>query len=74
MAGLRPSSKQTKSRLPKTHRREVGGAIQPKSKAISTDQSVACDIPAKLSPTKAEVALWRAFMPDEIDAILRDGE
>ena len=74
MAGLRPSSKQTKLHLPKTYRREVGGAIQLKRKAISSDRAVVCDIPAKLSPTKAEIALWRAFLDDEIEAILRDGE
>jgi hypothetical protein len=32
------------------------------------------DLPAKLSPTKAEIALWRTFLADEIEAILRDGE
>ena len=32
------------------------------------------DIPTKLSPTNAEIALWRAFLADEIEAILRDGE
>jgi hypothetical protein len=32
------------------------------------------DLPAKLPPTKAEIALWRAFLADEIEAILRDGE
>ncbi len=74
MAGLHSPSKQTKPRLPKTYRREVRGAIQLKHKAISSDQSVVCDIPEKLSPTKAEIALWRAFLDDEIEAILRDGE
>jgi hypothetical protein len=74
MAGLRSSSKQTQLRLPKICRREVGGAIQLKRKANSTEQPVVCDIPAKLSPAKAEIALWRAFLADEIEAILRDGE
>jgi hypothetical protein len=27
-----------------------------------------------ICPTKAEIALLRAFLADEIDAILRDGE
>jgi len=74
MAGLRASSKQTQLRLPKICRREVGGAIQLKRRAIFSEQTVVCDIPAKLSPAKAEIALWRAFLADEIEAILRDGE
>lgn len=32
------------------------------------------DLPASVSPTKAEIALLRAFLADEIDAILRDGD
>ena len=48
----------------------------PKSrKALSeAEAAIKNDLPAKLSPTKAEIALWRAFLADEIEAILRDGE
>lgn len=35
---------------------------------------VACDLPISFSPTKAEVALLRAFLADEINAILLDGD
>jgi len=74
MAGSRSPSTHTKLRVSTTHRRQVGGAIQLKGRAISFEQLVVCDISTELSPTKAEVALWRAFLADEIDAILRDGE
>jgi len=74
MAGLRSPSKQTKPCLRKTHRREAGGAFQRSQKSIASEQAVVCDLPSNLSPTKAEVSLWRAFLADEIDAILRDGE
>ena len=40
----------------------------------SCDPAVIADLPATLSPTKAEIALLRAFLADEIDAILRDGD
>lgn len=36
--------------------------------------TVISDLPKALSPTKAEIALLRAFLADEIDAILRDGD
>lgn len=32
------------------------------------------DLATALSPTKAEIALLRAFLADEIDAILLDGD
>jgi hypothetical protein len=35
--------------------------------------AVISDLPKALSPTKAEIALLRAFLADEIDAILCDG-
>jgi hypothetical protein len=38
------------------------------------EAAIQSDLPAKMSPTKAELALWRAFLAEEIDAILRDGE
>ena len=38
------------------------------------EAAIHSDLPAKLSPTKAELAIWRAFLAEEIDAILRDGE
>ena len=42
--------------------------------AAPPDPPVVSDLPAALSPTKAEIALLRAFLADEIDAILRDGD
>jgi hypothetical protein len=36
--------------------------------------AVISDLPKAISPTKAEIALLRAFLADEIDAILRDGD
>jgi hypothetical protein len=41
---------------------------------FETEAAIQSDLPAKLSPTKAELAIWHAFLADEIDAILRDGE
>jgi len=35
---------------------------------------VVSDLPSALCPTKAEIALLRAFLAEEIEAILRDGE
>ena len=48
----------------------------PKSRQsrLEPEATIQSDLPAKLSPTKAEIALWRAFLADEIEAILRDGE
>jgi hypothetical protein len=74
MAGLRSPSKHKKPRVPTIRGREVGGAVQSNRKSIVQDQAVVCGLPAKLSPAKAELALWRAFLAEEIDAILRDGE
>jgi len=72
MAGLRSRSKQGKLFPPTTYRRKGGGAIQPSRNSIASKQAIFCDLPDKLSPTKAELALWRAFLAEEIDAILRD--
>jgi hypothetical protein len=74
MAGSRSPSKQTKQRVPTIRRREVGGAIQLKGISIGPEQVVICGLPSGLSPTNAEIALWRAFLADEIEAILLDGE
>jgi len=41
---------------------------------FETEAAIQSDLPAKLSPTKAELAIWRVFLAEEIDAILRDGE
>ena len=48
----------------------------PKSRKARSEAEAAIqnDLPAKLSPTKAELAIWRAFLAEEIDAILHDGE
>ena len=74
MAGSRSPSKHTKPHVPTIRRREVGGAIQRKETSNGPEQVVICGLPSGLSPTNAEIALWRAFLADEIDAILRDGE
>jgi hypothetical protein len=41
---------------------------------FETEAAIQSDLPAKLSPTKGELALWRAFLAEEIEAILLDGE
>ena len=41
---------------------------------VEPDIPIFSDLPASVSPTKAEIALLRAFLADEIDAILRDGD
>jgi hypothetical protein len=35
---------------------------------------VRTNLPSSLPPCKSELALWRAFLAEEIDAILRDEE
>ncbi len=74
MAGSRSPSNHTKLPVSTIRGREVGEAIQYDRKAVVQDQAVVCDLPFKLSSAKDELALWRAFLADEIDAILRDGE
>ena len=41
---------------------------------VEPDIPLFSDLQASVSPTKAEIALLRAFLADEIDAILRDGD
>lgn len=41
---------------------------------VTPDRKIISDLPATLSPTNAELALLRAFLAEEIDAILRDGD
>lgn len=75
MAGSRPHSKNIhltqQTIVPTVGRRCASKLRQPR---FETETVIQSDLPAKLSPTKAEVALWRAFLADEIEAILRDGE
>jgi hypothetical protein len=43
------------------------------SRTLNYDKlSVTVDLPHRLRPMKTELALWRAFLADEIEAILRD--
>jgi hypothetical protein len=35
---------------------------------------VTTELPQRLPVMKAEMAIWRAFLADEIEAILRDGD
>jgi hypothetical protein len=36
-----------------------------------SERTVKIDMPNRLPPMKSEVALWRAFLADEIEAILK---
>jgi hypothetical protein len=73
MAGSRLRSKTIhvpqKAAAPTGVRRRAPKHRQPGFESQVVIQS---DLPAKLCPTKAELALWRAFLAEEIDAILRD--
>ena len=53
---------------------DIGRVPKSRQRLIDPEAIIQSDLPSKLSPTKAEVALWRSFLADEIDAILRDGE
>lgn len=39
--------------------------------AAESEPTIKVDMPTPLPPTKSEVALWRAFLADEIEAILK---
>jgi hypothetical protein len=40
----------------------------------SANVTVATNLLKRLPPTRDEIAIWRAFLSDEIDAIMRDDE
>jgi len=53
---------------------QAGRAVGRVQAEGAADPAIILDLPATLSPTKAEIALLRAFLADEIDAILRSGD
>jgi hypothetical protein len=40
----------------------------------TAELEVTADLPRRLPLMKSELAIWRAFLADEIEAILRDGD
>ena len=69
---FRPQSQpQTCRVLGRSGAREPKYGLEP---PVTPDRKIISDLPATLSPTNAELALLRAFLASEIDAILRDGD
>lgn len=42
--------------------------------ANATSRTVATDLPSRLTVMREELAIWRAFLSEEIAAIMRDDE
>jgi hypothetical protein len=70
---------QTGNDIPREQRRGDGNAerishVVCLSSAASPSQQipVSTNLPEALPPMREELALWRAFLSDEIEAILRD--
>lgn len=69
-----PSRRQRENPIGKTPRRPVILAARPKAGPADPARILSSDLPSDLPVDKRELALWRAFLADEIEAILRDGD
>lgn len=74
MPGSCPRPQKQRQACPEFSPSKTGRDMRGSGRLVTPDPAVISDLPAALSPTKAEIALLRAFLADEIDAILRDGD
>jgi hypothetical protein len=52
----------------------VAAHTQHSNPARGDDERLTTDIPDRLRPVSGELSIWRAFLAEEIEAILRDGD
>jgi hypothetical protein len=67
----KPFSQSDRRGLPKAKVR-LGATVPPNGTQV--EPRVVSDLPGRIPPIREELAIWRAFLSEEIDAIIRDDE